>query len=51
MSAELNRIPQNTVAVDADTGRKVLKLYDALDDNDDVQEFFHNGILPEEEDE
>ena len=48
LSAELNRIPQNTVAVDADTGRKVLKLYDALDDNDDVQNVYANFELPAE---
>jgi YebC/PmpR family DNA-binding regulatory protein len=48
MSAELNRIPQNTVAVDVETGRKVLKLYDALDDNDDVQNVYANFELPAE---
>ncbi len=48
LSAELNRIPQNTVAVDAETGRKVLKLYDALDDNDDVQNVYANFELPPE---
>jgi YebC/PmpR family DNA-binding regulatory protein len=48
LSAELNRIPQNTVAVDADTGRKVMKLYDALDDNDDVQNVYANFELPAE---
>jgi len=47
-SAELNRIPQNTVAVDADTGRKMLRLYDALDDNDDVQNVYANFDLPDE---
>lgn len=47
-SAELNRIPQNTVAVDVDTGRKMLKLYDALDDNDDVQNVYANFDLPDE---
>jgi YebC/PmpR family DNA-binding regulatory protein len=48
MSAELNRIPQNTVAVDVETGRKVMKLYDALDDNDDVQNVYANFELPAE---
>jgi transcriptional/translational regulatory protein YebC/TACO1 len=36
------------VAVDAETGRKVLKLYDALDDNDDVQNVYANFELPPE---
>jgi transcriptional/translational regulatory protein YebC/TACO1 len=48
LSASLSRIPQNTVAVDVDTGRKVLKLYDALDDNDDVQNVYANFELPAE---
>lgn len=47
-SAELNRIPQTTVALDVDTGRKMLKLYDALDDNDDVQNVYANFDLPDE---
>jgi transcriptional/translational regulatory protein YebC/TACO1 len=29
--------PQNTVAVDDESGEKILKLIEALDDNDDVQ--------------
>jgi len=45
-------LPQNTVNIaDAETVDKVLKFLEKLDDNDDVQEFFHNGILPEEEEE
>jgi YebC/PmpR family DNA-binding regulatory protein len=34
--------PQNTVAVDDETGEKILKLMDALDDNDDVQNVYAN---------
>ncbi|HET9618438.1 MAG TPA: YebC/PmpR family DNA-binding transcriptional regulator, partial [Pseudolabrys sp.] len=34
--------PQNTVAVDDDAGEKILKLMDALDDNDDVQNVYAN---------
>ncbi len=34
--------PQNTVAVDDDAGEKILKLIDALDDNDDVQNVYAN---------
>lgn len=47
-SAELAMIPQNTIAVDAETGRKLLRLMDALDDNDDVQNVYANFDLPEE---
>ncbi len=52
LSAELTRLPQNTVAVsDPETLEKIGKLLDALDDMDDVQNVFHNGDLPEEPDE
>ncbi len=47
-SAELAMIPQNTITLDADAGRKVLRLMDALEDNDDVQNVYANFDLPEE---
>ena len=34
--------PQNTVPLDDDTGEKVLKLVEALEDNDDVQNVYAN---------
>jgi YebC/PmpR family DNA-binding regulatory protein len=34
--------PQNSVSVDDDTGEKLLKLIDSLDDNDDVQNVYAN---------
>lgn len=46
-SAELAMIPQNTIAVDVETGRKLLRLMDALDDNDDVQNVYANFDLPD----
>lgn len=48
LSAELGRVPQNTVAVDLETGRKVVKLCDALEENDDVQNVYANFDLPAE---
>ncbi len=48
LSAELAMIPQNTLDVDAETGRKLLRLMDALDDNDDVQNVYANFDLPDE---
>jgi YebC/PmpR family DNA-binding regulatory protein len=47
-SSELSNMPQNPVALDAEAGRKVLGLIDALEDNDDVQAVSHNAELPEE---
>jgi YebC/PmpR family DNA-binding regulatory protein len=34
--------PQNTIAVDDEAGEKILKLMDALDDNEDVQNVYSN---------
>lgn len=47
-TAELTMLPQNTVEVDAENGRKLLKLLDALEDNDDVQNVYSNFDLPDE---
>ena len=47
-SAEITRVPKTEVAVDVDAGRKLLKLMDALEDNDDVQNVHGNFDLPEE---
>ncbi len=41
-SAELTMIPKNTVALNEADARKTLRLLDALDDNDDVQEVYAN---------
>ncbi|MBI4806519.1 MAG: YebC/PmpR family DNA-binding transcriptional regulator [Desulfovibrio sp.] len=47
LSAEITMVPKNTVDVDVETGRKLLKLLDALDDYDDVQRTHSNFELPE----
>ncbi len=53
LSAEIARLPQNTVDASKDTelAEKIERMLERFDDNDDVQEVFHNAILPEEEDE
>ena len=45
---QISRIPNSTVDLDSDTGRKVLKLMETLDDHDDVQNVSANFNLPEE---
>jgi len=47
-SAEITMIPKNTVALDEQDARKTLRLLDALEDNDDVQEVFANFDIPDE---
>ncbi len=52
ISAERALIPSNTVEVtDPETVEKVQKLIDWLEDYDDTQDVYHNGELPEEEEE
>jgi YebC/PmpR family DNA-binding regulatory protein len=47
-SSEISMIPQNYIEVDAETGRKLLRLVEELEDNDDVQNVYANFDLPEE---
>jgi len=52
LSAEVDMIPQNTVAVtDEDTIKNITKMLEMLEENDDVQNVYHNAELPEEEEE
>ena len=52
LSAEVQKIPQNTVEVtDPDTILKIQKMLDLLEENDDVQNVFHNADLPDEDEE
>ena len=52
LSAEVQMIPQNTVTpADEETLVKIQKMLDMLEDNDDVQNVWHNALLPEEDEE
>lgn len=46
--ASLAMVPQNLTPVDAELGAKVMRLMDALDDNDDVQNVYTNADFPED---
>ena len=46
-ASEITNLPNNTIPVEGETAQKVLKLIDALEDNDDVQSVSHNAELPE----
>ena len=46
-AAEITYLPNNTVAIDAEAAQKLLKLVDALEDNDDVQSVSHNAEVPD----
>jgi len=46
--AELTMVPKNTVKLDEDDARKTMRIIDALEDSDDVQEVYANFDIPEE---
>lgn len=49
LSAEVQYLPQTTTAIDdAEQREKMEKLIDMLEENDDVQEIWHNWEMPEE---
>ena len=47
-NSELQRIPITTKNISASEAEKVIKLLDLLEENDDVQQVFHNMVLSEE---
>jgi len=48
--AEITYLPQNTVSLsDPEDIKNMEKLIEMLEDNDDVQEVYHNWEIPEEE--
>jgi YebC/PmpR family DNA-binding regulatory protein len=47
-SAETSYIPTTSIDLDVDNGRKMRKLRDMLDENDDVQNVYANDNIPEE---
>src|SRR5688500_1218626 len=48
-AAEVSMIPQNYIALTGADAKTMLKLYDALDDNDDVQKVYANFDIDESE--
>lgn len=50
-NAELDLIPANYIKLESDKLKSFLKLIDELEDNDDIQEVYHNVELPEDDEE
>lgn len=48
-AAEISQIPQNYIKLEGGDAKTMLKLYDALDDNDDVQKVWANFDIDESE--
>ena len=51
VKSEIEKIPSNYIGVDEATLPKIQRMLDMFDDNDDVQNVYHNADLPEEEEE
>ena len=51
VKSEIAKIPSNYINVDDATLPKIQRMLDMFDDNDDVQNVYHNAELPEEEEE
>lgn len=47
-SAQLTMIPANIVVCNAKIGERVLRLLDAIEENDDVQKVYSNAEIPDE---
>lgn len=47
-NAELQRLPKNTVKVDNEAAKKVLRLIDLFEEDDDITNVFHNLELTDE---
>ncbi len=48
LTAEVRQEPSSTVDVDEETAAKILRMLDMFDDDDDVQNVYHNANLPED---
>lgn len=48
-AAEISQIPQNYIKLEGQDAKTMMKLYDALDDNDDVQKVWANFDIDESE--
>jgi len=48
ISADLQRIPNDTKTLDLESSKSVLRLIDALEEDDDVQNVFHNLEMTDE---
>ncbi|HRY33114.1 MAG TPA: YebC/PmpR family DNA-binding transcriptional regulator [Bacteroidales bacterium] len=47
-NAQLQRIPKTLESIDVESGKKVMKLIEAFEDDDDVQNVYHNMDISDE---
>ena len=51
LNASVDMIPDNTVIPSPDQCSTLIKMIDKFEENDDVQNVYHNAVLPEEDEE
>ncbi len=51
ISSEVSQVPSATVDVDSETETKIRRMLDMFDDDDDVQNVYHNANLADDDDE
>jgi len=47
LGAEISMVPDTYISVDIETAQKIQKLIDKLEENEDVQNVYHNIEMPE----
>jgi YebC/PmpR family DNA-binding regulatory protein len=47
ISADIERVPQNTVSISSEAAEKLDRMVELLEDHDDVQNVFHNAVVDE----
>ena len=48
MDATVQMVPQTRILLDLDKAKGFIKLIDKLEEDDDIQEVFHNADVPDE---
>ena len=51
LSSQIDRIPSMTIALEDSAAEKFTKMLDMFEENDDVQNVYHNAELPESDEE
>ena len=49
--AQITMVPENTIKLNKEDAEKLETLVDALEEIDDVQDVYHNGEMPEDDEE
>ena len=48
LDASIEMVPQTRILLDVEKAKGFLKLIDKLEDDDDIQDVFHNADIPDE---